>query len=107
MKRPVLITEEFKRFWAAYPKRKSKGDAAKAWNEIAPPIETVLAALSWQVASWDWTKDGGQYVPYPATYLRSTGWEDEPTRSAPRAAGGKTANNVAVAQEFMRKRGIL
>jgi len=103
----VPLSDDFKRFWAAYPKRKSKGDAAKAWNEINPPIEDVLTALAWQVTSWDWTKEGGQFVPYPASYIRATGWEDEPTKAAPRSAGGKTSNNEAVAEEYMRKRGIL
>jgi hypothetical protein len=27
--------------------------------------------------SEDWTKEGGQYIPYPATWLNAKGWEDE------------------------------
>jgi hypothetical protein len=69
----------FDKFWSAYPKRKNKGDAVKAWKVAKPDLEKVLAALSWQSASHDWTKEGGKYVPYPASYIRAAGWEDEPS----------------------------
>jgi hypothetical protein len=28
--------------------------------------------------SADWTKNNGQYIPLPATYLNGRRWEDEP-----------------------------
>ena len=27
--------------------------------------------------STDWTKDNGQFIPYPTTYLNQRRWEDE------------------------------
>ena len=27
----------------------------------------------------EWKKDGGKYIPHPATWLRARGWEDEYT----------------------------
>jgi hypothetical protein len=27
----------------------------------------------------DWRKDGGKFIPYPATYLRQERWDDELT----------------------------
>ena len=68
---------DFLTFWAVYPRRKNKGDAWKAWRSSRPNVNEILEALSWQSLSADWTKDGGQYVPYPASYLRARGWEDE------------------------------
>lgn len=70
----------FEKFWSEYPKKKSKGDALKAWNKVKTPAETlakILTALEWQKKSTDWIKEHGQYIPYPATYIRSNGWEDE------------------------------
>lgn len=73
--------QDFDRFWAAYPKKRSKGEAFKAWGatkEKRPPILKLLAALAVLKASDDWRKDGGQFIPYPSTWLRAWGWEDVP-----------------------------
>lgn len=61
----------FAQFWAAYPKKTGKGHAMKAWpgDGLLPPI---LAALSWQVPTWD-----QGYTKNPATWLNARCWEDE------------------------------
>lgn len=69
--------KEFEQFWRAYPRRKNKGDAEKAWKKATVPLETVLAAIQSQRASFDWQKDGGKWIPYPASWLNARGWEDE------------------------------
>jgi hypothetical protein len=71
----------FDEFWAAYPRRVAKKDAMKAWAQLRPTTalaEAMLAALTWQCEQESWTKDGGAYVPYPATWLRGERWTDEP-----------------------------
>ena len=74
--------DDFSRFWAVYPRRVAKLDAQKAWRQMAPPIDQVLATLAWQIEQWDDLK----YVPYPASWLRSGRWEDEqPVQLAPKA----------------------
>jgi hypothetical protein len=72
--------EAFGCFWAAYPRKKAKGDAEKAWRKLKPSpglLETMLAALERAQASPEWVKDGGQFIPYPATWLNGRRWEDE------------------------------
>jgi hypothetical protein len=72
--------EDFELFWEMYPRKKKKGDAFKAWNQtsgLRPPIEEILAAIQQQEKSHQWTKDGGEFIPYPASWLRSWGWADE------------------------------
>lgn len=70
----------FDLFWSVYPKRVGKKDAIKAWGQIKPNEETVKAIIEgvgrWK-ASEQWTKDGGQFIPYPATFLRGERWNDE------------------------------
>jgi hypothetical protein len=70
----------FDRFWAAYPRKKSKPDAVKAFAKLAPDaalLETMLAAIEHQ-KTWDqWTRDRGQFIPYPATWLNGQQWLDE------------------------------
>lgn len=69
----------FKEFWEAYPKKKSKGQAERAWKQIKPDqalLETMLGSIGVAKRSLDWQKEGGQYIPHPATWLRAKGWED-------------------------------
>ena len=70
----------FEKFWKAYPKRTHKGDAKKAWKKVKEPratLQLILLALKWQKKSDQWEKDGGQFIPYPASYLNAWGWLDE------------------------------
>jgi len=69
---------EFDIFYKAYPKKKNKGDAERAWKKIKPDIGLIIKALDWQKSSQDWIKDNGKFIPYPASYLNSKGWLDEP-----------------------------
>lgn len=70
----------FDRFWSAYPNKKSKGRAKKAWAKIKPSeqlVETMLESIERAKTSFDWQKSGGQYIPHPATWLNDEGWESE------------------------------
>jgi hypothetical protein len=70
----------FAEFWLAYPKRKNKGDAEKAWQALKPNadlLKTILEAVEVARDCDDWRKESGKYVPYPASWLRAKGWEDE------------------------------
>lgn len=70
----------FDEFWASYPKKRSKGEALKAWKKINPDSELVakiLQGVARAKTCHDWTKEGGRYIPYPATWLNRMGWEDE------------------------------
>ena len=74
----------FAQFWAAYPKRKDRAKAQKAFAKLHPDeqlLAEILAALDWQKKTPDWLKDGGQFVPYAATYLNGRRWEDEPPQN--------------------------
>lgn len=72
--------KDFTTFWLAYPKRKSKGAAEKAFKNVNPDKELmliILTAIERANQSADWLKADGQYIPYPATWLNAKGWEDE------------------------------
>lgn len=74
--------EAFDLFWSAYPKKKAKGDAEKAWAKVKPDhalSELIIAAVLAQKLSEDWTKDGGKFIPHPASWLNAKRWEDEVT----------------------------
>lgn len=76
----------FEEWYRAYPKHVAKGAALKAWTKINPTTEVrthMLDALKWQRTQPQWLKDGGAYVPNPATYLNAAQWQDEPFFAAP------------------------
>lgn len=70
----------FELFWTAYPKKKAKDDARKAWDKRRPNdalLAVMLRALERQKQSPDWQKESGRYIPYPATWLNDGRWTDE------------------------------
>lgn len=72
----------FAQFWEAYPKKRDKARARKAFDKLAPDqtlLDQILSALAWQTKSQDWTKANGQYIPLASTYLNGRRWEDEPS----------------------------
>lgn len=74
------IEKMFLAFWQAYPKKKAKADAHARWMKMKPSralLQIMLTAIEEQKKSKEWTKDGGQYIPYPATWLHRGQWEDE------------------------------
>lgn len=70
----------FALFWQEYPRKAAKAVALKAWQKLNPSpelVERILAHVRDHKRSQDWIKDGGQFVPYPATFLNGRRWEDD------------------------------
>ena len=88
--------EKFSRFWNAYPRHTGKQAAEKAFLKLNPD-ETLLGIMLQSLAVWSksdqWTKDGGQFIPHPATWLNGRRWEDE----MPKPAGPSIKQTSAAA----------
>ncbi len=70
----------FNVFYAAYPKKKAKKEALKAWKKLSPEnglFEAIMAAIAKQKRSDDWTRENGRFIPNPASWLNGRRWEDE------------------------------
>ena len=70
----------FADFWSAYPRKTAKGEAEKAFDKLSPDAELLaklLGAIALQKLGEQWRKDGGQFIPHPATWLNQRRWEDE------------------------------
>ena len=70
----------FDQFWAAYPKKVAKEPAKKAFLKHKPDqalLDKMLDALQRYKRTDQWTRDGGQFIPNPATWLNQKRWEDE------------------------------
>jgi phage replication O-like protein O len=72
------LRERFEIFWAAYPKRKSKATAEKAFAKLNPSeqlFKDLVAGLERAKTSGQWTNP--QFIPHAATWLNAAGWLDE------------------------------
>ena len=79
-KAPTGADVRFDRFWAAYPNKVGKDAARRAFDKRKPDdhlIETMLEAIDRQSRSAKWLKDGGQFIPNPATWINQGRWKDE------------------------------
>jgi hypothetical protein len=74
------IDARFDRFWSVYPRHVAKPNARKAFDKLNPDdvlLETMIRAIEQQKRSDQWTRDNGQYIPHPATWINQRRWEDE------------------------------
>jgi len=97
------ITDGFEVFWKSYPKKVGKGDARKVWATLQPSThrqEQIRLAVAHQCTCVQWLKEGGQFIPNPATWLRQGRWDDEPETGIP-VVNSKTAGNVEAARRFL------
>lgn len=72
------LAARFERFYAAYPRKKSRQTAEKAFAKLNPDdelLDRILASLEQAVKSGEWSDP--QYIPYPASWLNAAGWLDE------------------------------
>lgn len=93
-KSPKGVEARFEQFWQAYPKKVGKDAALRAFAKRKPDDQLValmVAAIERQKRSDAWLKDGGQFIPNPASWLNQGRWMDEvPT---PVAANGDWKSN--------------
>jgi len=82
----------FTNFWDLYPRKVAKKKACEAFAKAVKSDETfkaIMEGLRRHVGCQQWEKDGGQYVPYPATWLNQERWEDEVKPGQQRGARGR------------------
>ena len=90
------LLNKFEVFWKAYPRRKSKGQAEKAFVKLRPDeklFENILSAIEKAKKSEDWQKEEGKYIPHPATWLNAKGWEDEYIERKEQTSGTHRGHN--------------
>jgi hypothetical protein len=75
-----IYSEDFEKFWSAYPRKTKKGYAWKSWQKIKSPrapLSEIVASVELHKQSKDWLKDDGEYIPHPSTWLNGRCWEDD------------------------------
>ena len=78
-KNPIYV-QNFALFWKNYPRKEAKKVAWESWVKVGEPesiIEKMRVILPIQMESDQWTKNNGEFIPLPATYINQERWEDE------------------------------
>src|SRR5262245_8548721 len=78
-----VVSEAFKQFWFEYPRKVGKQDCLRIYRKLKPKQELqdrILRALREQKLSEQWSKDNGQFIPLPKTWLNRGSWDDEPVQ---------------------------
>ena len=75
-------SQEFETFWQAYPKKVGKDAAYRAWRakkreKRLPTVAELVGKIDTFKATDQWQRDGGQYIPNPATWINQCRWLDE------------------------------
>lgn len=84
----------FSQFWAAYPKKRGKVAAKRAFLKVKhmeQAFPVMMKALERQKVLPDWQKDGGQYIPYPSTWLNGERWQDDLNALPPAAPSSRSS----------------
>ena len=98
----------FEIFYKAYPNKKNVKTARTRWEKMKVTPElfaAIMEGLERAKNSQEWGKDGGAYIPYPATWLNGEGWKNEykPLRQAatPKAPAGNMPDPLAERRRMM------
>lgn len=65
--------------YRGYPRKVGRGAAEKAFAAVNPTedlLDQMIQATKGQASSPAWVKDGGQFIPHPATWLNQRRWLD-------------------------------
>ena len=85
--------ERFEAWWVEYPRKVGKQATRKIWRKLAPDAalyDRIIDATKAQAHCAQWRKEGGRFIPNPATWLNQGRWDDDLTALN---SGGKTISN--------------
>lgn len=91
------VSRFFLQFWSVYPRKQGKKEALRIYQKLKPNQEfqdRILHAVHEQKASEQWTKDEGQFIPLPKTWLNRGSWDDEPVHAPVQNRFGRTSSKV-------------
>jgi hypothetical protein len=102
----------FMRFWSEYPaheRKVGKSACARLWKrkKLEAITEQVIASLERCKASRDWTKNGGEFIPGPASWLNKTPWETDPAETRGLPTNGEENSDPSLEDlPWIRNRGV-
>ena len=96
----------FEDFYAQFPKKVGKDAAARAYGRrkfSGEDRERLVEAIARQREWPTWKKNGGEFIPHPATWLNEGRWDDEAPRHSTNRADQLMADNDAAVAAFIAR----
>lgn len=105
----TVYPAEFEKFWAAYPRRQSKGDALRAWDLLKrkhqlPELDVLVAAAKAYAKSK--ADSEPQFIKLPAGWLRDRKWEDDIAGIAAPVVDEIAAERATQRAKWLSDRGV-
>lgn len=81
-KKQVGFSEDFEKFWEAYPRCKRKSDKSgtfKTFEKYKSVVttEALIKILNAQKQDQSWIKQDGEFIPAPTAWLNQKNWEND------------------------------
>lgn len=75
----IIYSEDFLKFWEAYPRKEGKDYAFKCWQRKKgkPSLSEIIAKIELQKKTDQWQDQGGKFIPQPSKYINQGYWNDE------------------------------
>lgn len=96
---------KFDEFYNLYPKKRAKKKAIESWMKLKMDndlFNKIIESLRHDINSEDWNKEGGQFIPLPATWLNQERWED----SHEKIIGNKRPKWQSGQEEWLKMREV-
>ncbi len=82
------FSPDFENIWNLYPKKKAKGFAHIIWQKLLkskqlPSLDVLRSSIERSIASEDWQREQGRFIPLLNNWLLGQRWLDECTDSKP------------------------
>uniref|UniRef100_A0A6M3KMZ6 Uncharacterized protein n=1 Tax=viral metagenome TaxID=1070528 RepID=A0A6M3KMZ6_9ZZZZ len=78
LKKDIYTDKKFNNFYEQYPNKKGKLVAYRKFISLSEEEkDKCIEVLKFHVNSDQWQRDGGRFIPYPATWLNQGRWDDE------------------------------
>lgn len=104
---PETVADDgFERFWRSYPRKRAKVDALKAWRKLKPDpnlIKIILSSIERHKGTAQWCEGSGDFIPYPATFIRQRRWEDELQCKGLSGQSARQARNLEAIREGVNR----
>ena len=98
---------DFEKAWELYPRKEGKSLARSAWLHLQregqlPPLARIEASIRHFMASDNWQREQGRFVPQMSNWLRGQRWLDDAVTAAAKEA--EAAQHAADALQAMQRK---
>ncbi len=99
-----VSVSDFEKAWELYPRKEAKGLACAAWKALQrlgqlPALQELEASIRQFMATDNWQREQGRFVPQMSNWLRGQRWLDAPSAVAPVASATPTARKTEATRQ--------